>query len=288
MPEGDETSREWEVAVVGLSGALYESMLVEGDEDTTIHDFKQRLAKKFGTPCLDQRILVGEKPCRPKEKLADCFAVTGKTTVTFVRLSAEARFCKTCGARGLFGSIPKLRRCSGCLDTLYCDNHVCQNTDWPRHKAECFKRKNTTGERNEDQQRSAPNEHLLSAAVPKTDTECRANRCTGVRQTRHNATIGRMQSMYVHAILVWIGLVASPHQPSCSSRLALAYSLTRHGAMLVLLGSLCRAGLLPLLQGRGTRKLPQGIRRGIASPLPGVQGAVASSACACSLRGSSQ
>ena len=137
MSEDGETARQWEVKIVGLSGSLCESMLVQGGDDTAIHDFKQQLAKAFGNT-MDQRIFVGGKLCRPKEKLADCFAAAGGTIVTLVRLPPDMRSCNTCGSRGLFGIAPKLlRRCAGCLDTLYCDNR-CQSIDWPRHKAKCF------------------------------------------------------------------------------------------------------------------------------------------------------
>ena len=132
----DETGRQWEIAVVGLSGSLCGSMLVGGDE---IHDLQKRLATSFGISTSEQRIIVGAKKCRPKEKLADCLDAVNTTTVTLIRLNPAERSCKNCGARGLFGRTAKLRRCAGCLDNFYCDNQVCQITDWPRHKPECFK-----------------------------------------------------------------------------------------------------------------------------------------------------
>ncbi len=161
--------------MVGLQGSIRESLLIYGDASSTVRELQKCLAQICGVATADQRIVIGQELCRPRQLLDECLAQGQKTTVTLIRLPRGSRSCGACGARGLFGAVPRLRRCGGCLDTYFCDR-MCQTKEWPRHKRHCFRagtsdmaplevvppevtRENK--ERIEDQSRGLVSRHLL-------------------------------------------------------------------------------------------------------------------------------
>ena len=134
----DKGPPRWEVQVVGLQGVIANCVPIFGNDTSTVRDLQKTLVAICGVPTADQKLCVGGSVCRPRQLLDACLAKESKSTVTLIKLDPASRRCQGCGCRGGFGPNARLRRCSGCLDTFFC-NTVCQSQAWPRHKRHCFR-----------------------------------------------------------------------------------------------------------------------------------------------------
>ena len=133
MEESDDDGKRWSIDVAGLGGYLCHVEL--RGWGATVQSLHHAIKGKLGIRKREQRLLVGIAPCRPFELLKDLDVPLAGGVVTMIRGRRHLR-CFSCGARGLFGMLPKLKSCARCMDTYYCDSS-CQRKDWPRHRLHC-------------------------------------------------------------------------------------------------------------------------------------------------------